>query len=55
MKIQYNLIFENKKQQEKKTNFKILNVWACLMVLLQYMISPFFRTNMNSLRYGDTQ
>jgi hypothetical protein len=36
MKIQYNIIFENKKQQQKYSKFKILNV------LLQYMISPFF-------------
>jgi hypothetical protein len=40
MKIQYNLIFENKKHEKKYTKFKIFNVLTFLMFLLQYMILP---------------
>ncbi len=39
MKIQYNLIFENKKHEQKKTKSNISNVLTFLMVMLQNMIS----------------
>jgi hypothetical protein len=50
MKIQYNLIFESKKQQQKYSKFKNLNVLTIFMVLLQYMISP----NYSPLHLGIT-
>jgi hypothetical protein len=51
MKIQYNLIFENKKHEKKYTKFKILNVLTFLMYLLQYMISPEINKVARSLVY----
>jgi hypothetical protein len=40
MKFQYNLIFENKKHEQKYTKSMISNNLTFLMVMLQNMLSP---------------